>query len=318
MQDPDASLQRIGELFERAAYRQALRICDQVLTAHPACVEAHDYRGLILCRMGRYREALPSYDRAISLEPDFVPALLDKAELLVYYLGESESAISITDRVLRLATHEGEQAHALYLKGIAYANLDCHEEALVNFDRSIELDPEYPDSHCEKGASLFELYRFSAALSALKAAIALDGAYARPHHFLGIIYEFMGEDQLADREYDLAARLDPEAYPPPLRLSEGDFRRALEEAVHTLPRAVSSLLPDVDVTLERLPSRQDLADALLRPSALVRRVPPSGGRERLRLVVYRRNVERVVRSRAELVEELAHAVAHELGHPEQA
>ena len=314
MQDPDASLQRIGELFERAAYRQALRICDQVLTAHPDCVEAHDYRGLILCRMGRYREALPSYDRAISLEPDFVPALLDKAELLVYYLGESEAAISIADRVLRLSGNEGEHAHGFYLKGIAYANLDHHEEARANFDQSLALDPEYPDAHCEKGASLFELYQFSAALQSLKTAIALDASYARPRHYLGTIYEFMGEESLADREYELAARLDPEAYPPPIRLSDGDFQRALEEAVHTLPRAVAALLPGVELEVERLPSRPDLADGLVRPSALVRRGPGAGP---VRLVIYRRNVERIVRSRAEVVEEIGHAIAHELGHPEQ-
>src|SRR5687768_12212253 len=100
MDDRESYLQRIGELVDRSAYRQALKVCDQALVAHPDCAEAHDFQGLILCRMGRYREALPAYDRALSLEPDFVPALLDKAELLIYYLQEDEAGISLADRVL--------------------------------------------------------------------------------------------------------------------------------------------------------------------------------------------------------------------------
>jgi tetratricopeptide (TPR) repeat protein len=314
MEDRESYLQRIGELVDRAAYRQALKVCEQALVSHPDCAEAHEYQGLILCRMGRYREALPAYDRAISIEPDFVPALLDKAELLVYYLGENESAVALSDRVLRLCSVDGDRAHALFLKGIAYANLDQHEEALANYEQSIALDPDYPDSHCESGVSLYECYRFSAALQSLKRAATLDAGYARPHHFLGCIYEFMGEETLADREYVLAARLDQDAYPSPLRLTETDFRAALEEAIHTLSREAAANLPTVAIDVKTLPDRTTLADGTMRPSGVAHRgrTPASGATP---LVLYQRNFERAVRSRTELVEEIAHALSHELGHP---
>lgn len=316
MNERESYLQRIGELVDRGAYRQALRVCDQAVEAHPDCAEAHDYRGLVLCRMGRHAEALPAYDRAINLEPDFVPAILDKAELLAYYLGENESAIALTDRVLRLGTHELDGAHASYLKGIAYANLDLHEEALRNFDRSIRLDGEYADAQCEKGVSLYETYRLSAALRCLKRAIDLDPRYARPHHYLACIYEFMDERSLAEREYCEATRLDPEAHPQPVLLSRADFGRAVQEALNTLPREVARLLPRLRISVQRLPDRCALADGLLRSSVLASRGRPDGA-GCTPLTLYQRNLERVVRSRSELVEEIAHAVAHELGHPER-
>jgi tetratricopeptide (TPR) repeat protein len=317
MSDRENVLQTIGELVERGAFRQALKVCDDALAHHASCAEFHDYRGLILCRLGRQAEALPCYDRAIHLDPELLPALLDKAELLAYYLGESEGAIALTDRVIRLGSHELDQAHAHYLKGIAYANLELHSEALACFDRSIALDPEYADAHCEKGVSLYESYQMSAALHALKTAFDCDAAYARPHHYLACIYEFMGERQLAEREYREAMRLDPDAHPVPVLLADEDFRRAVQEALNTLPREVARLLPRLRISVESLPDRCALADGLVRPSVLALRGRPDGAGS-TPLVLYQRNLERAVRSRAELVEEIAHAVAHELGHPERA
>ena len=311
--DKERYLERIGELFERASYRQALSVCDRALTAHPACAEAHDYRGLILCRLGRYREALPSYDQAISLEPDYVPALLDKAELLVFYLHDSLPAVALADRVLRLLPSEVDQAHAAYVKGVAWANLDDHAEALVNYELSLSWDPDYPDAHCERGVSLFESYRFGEALRALKLAIELDPRHARPHHFLGCLYEYMGDTGLSGRCLDRAAELDPESYPQPLRLSEPDFLAAGQEALHTLPREVARLIRGRELSVEELPDRLLLADHVLRPSAPIALL---SGPERL--VLFQRNLERACRSRGELVEEIAHAISHVFGHPELA
>jgi tetratricopeptide (TPR) repeat protein len=313
--DRESWLQRIGELVDRAAYRQALKVCDQALVAHPDLAEAHDFRGLILCRMGRYREALPAYDRAIRLEPDFMTALLDKAELLVFYLHEDEEAIALTDRVLRLSSQDLDSAHAHHLKGIAYANLGLHEEALRNFDVSVSLDGEYPDTQCERGVSLFESYRFSESLRALKASASMDPSYARPHYFLAALYEHLGEAETARREQEVAAQLDPESHAAPPSLDEADFAAALEEARHTLPREVRRLLEGGAVETEWLPPRDLMAEGAVRPSACSYHEEREG---RLVVRLFQRNVERLVRTRAELVDEIAHAVSHELGHPEAA
>lgn len=315
MDDRESCLQRVAELVECGEWRRAIEACDAGIERHGDCAELHDYRGLVLCRLGRYAEALPAYDRALAAEPDFLPALLDKAELLAYYLGESEAAVALTDRVLRLGRGDVEAAHAHYLKGIAYANLDLHEEALASFERCVALDPEYADAWCEKGVSLYESYQLSAALHALKQAIDRDPDYARPHHYLACIYEFMGERTLAQREYALATRLDPEAHPAPVHLEDDDFGHAVQEALNTLPREAARLLPRLHISVECLPDRCALADGLVRPSVLATRGLPDGT-GRTPLVLYQRNLERSVRSRAELVEEIAHAVAHELGHPE--
>lgn len=313
--DRESWLQRIGELVDRAAYRQALKVCEQALVAHPDLAEAHDFRGLILCRMGRYREALPAYDKAIRLEPEFMTALLDKAELLVFYLHEDEEAVALTDRVVRLSGQDLDAAHAHHLKGIAYANLGLHEEAMRNFELSISLDPDYPDTHCERGVSLFESYRFSDALRALKTAAAMDAGFARPHFFLAALYEHLGEHEMAEREQATATQLDPESHAAPPSLDENEFATALDEARHTLPREVRRLLEGATIEVAWLPPRALLADGIVRPSACSTEEERDG---RVVLTLFQRNLERMSRTRAELVDEIAHAIAHELGHPEAA
>lgn len=316
MDDREAYLERIGDLVDRANYRQALTVCGQALAAHPDCAEAHDFLGLILCRLGRYTEALPAYDRAISIEPEFVPALLDKAELLVYHLHENETAVGVTDRVLRLGAQDVDAAHANYLKGIAHANLGLHAEAVRSYDLALTIEPEYPDTHCERGVSLFELYRFSDALRSLKAAVSLDPLYARPHHFLGCLYEYLGEESLAEREHGKAAEIDPETYPLPLVLDEADFERVVREAVNVLPRAVARALAGLQIETQVLPERALLAQRRARASSLAARVAPPERTGSERLLIFQRPAEWLVRTRAQAVDEIAHAIAHELGHPE--
>lgn len=48
------------------------------------------------------------------------------------------------------------------------------EEALTAYERTIQLDPGYPQVHCNKGAALASLKRHEEALTAYERAIQLD------------------------------------------------------------------------------------------------------------------------------------------------
>src|SRR6185369_11097202 len=131
---------------------------------------------------------------------------------------------------------------------------------------AIGLDSEYPDTHCERGVSLYESYRFAEALKSLRVALALDPQYGRPHHFLGCIYDHLGEEDRSREELQLAARLDGEEEQPPLALEPDDFTEAVKEACHVIPRPVQRHLAGIRVESERLPDRLMLADGLVLPS----------------------------------------------------
>jgi predicted Zn-dependent protease with MMP-like domain len=179
----------------------------------------------------------------------------------------------------------------------------------------VSLDPEYPDTHCERGVSLFEAYRFSEALRALKSAVALDASYARPHHFLSALYEHLGEEDHAAREAALAEQLEPDLHPKPPALTEAEFAEAIAEARHVLPREVRKAMKGVTLRSEWLPSRELLSEGLARPSVMALRREDAAG---ITIELFQRNIERASRTRAEVVEEIAHSIAHELGHPEGA
>ncbi|MEM7247621.1 MAG: tetratricopeptide repeat protein [Acidobacteriota bacterium] len=302
MDDRERYLQAIGELIERQSYRQALSVCDKALGVHPHCAEAHDFRGVILCRLGRYREALPCYEKAILLEPEYVPALLDKAELLTHHLGDSEGAIALSDRILRLEPHELDQAHAYFMKGVAYANLDDHEEALPNFRLALELDPDHPEARCEIGVSLYECYSFGEALKTLRQVIEADPRHPRPHHFIGCLYDQLGQEELASRAHGRAAELDSENYQLPFEIEDDDFDAAIEEAVNVLPRRIRRIVKSCETVARDRPSNEHLADGTLRPSAALHFAGTVDGP---RIEIYRQSFLRYARSRARLVEDLA-------------
>jgi tetratricopeptide (TPR) repeat protein len=59
---------------------KAVKAQRQAIELYPKYHQAHSSLGYALRRLGRYQEALASYDRALELEPDYVEAIEYRAE----------------------------------------------------------------------------------------------------------------------------------------------------------------------------------------------------------------------------------------------
>lgn len=68
----------------RRSYEAALRAFTEATTAEPSMYEAHSYAGYVNRKLGRYDEALHSYEAALKLKPDYVYAIEYQGEA---YLG---------------------------------------------------------------------------------------------------------------------------------------------------------------------------------------------------------------------------------------
>jgi predicted Zn-dependent protease with MMP-like domain len=145
------------------------------------------------------------------------------------------------------------------------------------------------------------------------------------HHTLGLIDERFGDFKEAERRFVRARRLSPDEFPIPVQLSAEAFDRALEDALAALPDSVRSYLSNVAITVEDLPSSDDLlaSDPPLSPSILgVFRGSPLGHKASMdpwshfpsSIVVYQRNLERYARDRTELIEQIEMTLIHEVGH----
>lgn len=91
-----------GQAFLNAErHDEAILTFEQILTAHPAHVEALVKRGIALERAGRTNEAISSYDQAIAADPSFTAAYLHKGGLF-NRLERYGEALDCYEKALRL------------------------------------------------------------------------------------------------------------------------------------------------------------------------------------------------------------------------
>ena len=109
----------------------ALILSERALKSHPEDFRLWSLRGLALDQMEQADEALSSYKQALSIAPDFVPALQGAAQT-AYAIGDA-SALELIKRILELNPGD-ETSHAM-LAVIAYRQRDC-PTAIAEFQKS--------------------------------------------------------------------------------------------------------------------------------------------------------------------------------------
>ncbi len=158
--------------------------------------------------------------------------------------------------LLREVTESGKAfADAHHLLGLAYSMIGQPEDALVEYDRALALNPKYVDAHLNRAVTLNELGRYDDAVAAFKAAQGLGGVdhtgfpapeasrLANLHAELAEAYVEAGGLPQAIEQYAKAAELRPEFLDlryrlARLRLEVGDValaRRELEAILEARP-----------------------------------------------------------------------------------
>lgn len=217
----------------------------------------------------------------------------------------------------RLNLLEGEALLDLGRARIALERLDV----ALHDTRDAKVEAQ---AHYERGVALFELCQLPDARRGFeewfvhhKDEVSDTAAFA--HHHLGLVLELLGEAEAAKRELEIASRLQPERFPALLPIDMAEFRRIVETEAKALPPASIEDLKLVHLETAELPDLADLTleEPPLSPTllGLYRGLPlgeePSEPRA---IVLYLRNLLRIVHSREELVAEVRVTLLHELGH----
>jgi predicted Zn-dependent protease with MMP-like domain/Flp pilus assembly protein TadD len=306
---------------------EALAWLDEALRAHPEGAEAHNGRGEILWDEGKIDEALHEFERAILADPKFVTAHLNRAELLVEDLSEFEQAVTLCDELLsgnpelpRLDRATEAEVHYLKAKAVFY--LDDLEGALFLVRRALKTAGEVAIYRAFEGQILFELSRFPEAKRVLDSAVAMDPEAAHAVYHLGLVLERIGPVDESARAFAKANALDPERYPLPVEIDETGFRKAAADAFDNLPRSIREYVENVPLLVEDYPSPELLAEEDLSPQILgiyigVPRTEAGANdqpQDLTRVILYKKNLEKVCRDEDELVEQIQITVRHEIGH----
>ena len=133
-------------------------------------------QGLQWAGQQRFDEAVTSFDRAISLKPDFVEALHNRGTAL-YRLNRFEEAVASYDGALALEP----DAQAFSSRGLALYHLRRLDEAVASYDGALAIDPDHAETRLNRALALlragdlprgFEAYRWRFRINGTRPALA--------------------------------------------------------------------------------------------------------------------------------------------------
>ena len=152
--------------YDAQDYAAAIARLQRVIELNPAMMRAYDTLGLCYDYLGRFDEAIKSYNHAVELN--------------------------------RLQANPSPWPHVDLAISLMAVNQPA--EAEKNLRQAVDYDARLPQAHYQLGRVLEMQGEYQAAVQSLKQAIALDPAYSEPHYLLGRLYHRLGEDQLSKKE----------------------------------------------------------------------------------------------------------------------
>ena len=174
-----------------------------------AIKEAHYNLGIAYLEAGQYSRAVPEFESAIKLDPNFIGA---HCALCRAYLQQDElenAGIAITAALKLDANHQpalllcGMITDAYYDRGKTHLDDGSYTEAVAAFQKAIALEADLRDSsqdaesekthiHVHLGAAYIGMKSYPQAIEALEHALTQDADLVDAHYHLGYAYVEQG------------------------------------------------------------------------------------------------------------------------------
>ncbi len=145
----------------RGHYEQALQAFEEAigLATDADNIAAYHYnKGLVLCDLRRYDEALDAYDLAIQIDPEH---------------GKYRAEMSSMSKEER-----DKKIYKYCDNGKKLSTLNRYEEALQAFEKALRIDSQYTPGHVDRANALLKLEHYEEALQAFEKALQLHATHA--------------------------------------------------------------------------------------------------------------------------------------------
>lgn len=330
----DALLDAADRLLETGAWADAFTCADMAADRAPRSIEAHHLRAAALAGAGHDAEAAVAYDLALALDPEDPETLRAVADFYINVIGDKSH--DTTALGLELARRGSARATArrrgqadlrgqlALLEAQAWNDLGRSDLAVDRAAAAIRFDSELVDAIHEHGVALFNLSRFPDAVAAFERVLTVrsDDPYA--HNLLALALEALGRGAEAEAHFARARALAPDEFAVPVVISEAEMRAEIDRALAALTPAERARAALVPIAIADLPDPADLAGGetpfpptilgLYRGLPLGEEAAPGEVTPPRTILLYRLNLARAVRTRAELSEQIERTLRHELGH----
>jgi tetratricopeptide (TPR) repeat protein len=175
-------------------YDKAIDYCKKSIEMKPDYQEAYDYMGLIYGKKGDFEKAISWYKKAIAINPKFEWTYIN---LGFFYKerGMLDDAIGEFKKAITLSDAETNKMLCLELGNI-YHEKGMYPDAVFNWKKGTGYGDD-PEVHYNIGVALNEMGKADEAIAEYKKAIEIDPDYASAHYNLGLAYYKKGLNVLA-------------------------------------------------------------------------------------------------------------------------
>lgn len=232
-------LNKAVELRKNGHWVQAVEIYSQVINVAPNFAPGYVERGLLVHEMGNPEKAFLDFEKAINIDPQFGPAyygrgwvkhtrgdfngelqdakrglLLDKENAGMYYrrigsahqgLKQYKEAIEFFNDAINF--YSGNDEGTIYNRGMCYLELKEYTLALSDFNRSLEMDPDWAWAFASRGRTYLNMGDCERAIADCDMAVKYQPSYVYSYVTRGLAYEKLGNKQKAKNDFETILKL---------------------------------------------------------------------------------------------------------------
>ena len=217
-------LDRGWQFLQGGDLRNAEREFGLALRAVPMSASAEAALGYVSLARGEAAAALPRFDRALSREPAYVPALVGRGQTLMALQREGEALASyeaalaadpsLTDLQARVDVLRFRATQDLLGRAKTATDAGRLDEARTAYQQALAASPDSAFLYRELAGVERRAGEVTLAIEHLRRAIDLEPTEARTHVSLGELLEEQGDAVGALAAYERARGLDGSVVPP--------------------------------------------------------------------------------------------------------
>ncbi len=186
-------------------YDESLKTIDNILTIDPEYAEAYFMYGMIYMEQGNADAAIKSFQRATEIDSDHADSWMMLGNL--YSDQKNDLALQCYDNVVSI---NPESVEALHNKAFYFQNTDRIAQAKQLYREINEQNPQYTDAYFNTGILYLEQDSLEQALQHFEIATKTDPQYAMGYYYKGVTYEKMGDPRTALAMYRQALQFRPD------------------------------------------------------------------------------------------------------------
>jgi tetratricopeptide (TPR) repeat protein len=194
-------------LAESGKFRDAIPFYNKAIDADPKHANAYSARGWAYYKIGDYPSALKDNTRALDVKPNFPGALANRATAL-WKMKQYDKALADINRAIEL---KPDYARAYEVRSLIYLFMNNNVNAIENGNKAIELNPNNAYAYLYRGSAYRNIGRYEEAFKDLNKSIEINPTNPDAYHGRGFASLFLKKYDDALRDINKALEMDPDS-----------------------------------------------------------------------------------------------------------